>query len=44
MLKYPQSKMFDSKRLLGHKFSNKYIQEIFKITLLKILKMKKQKN
>ncbi len=30
MLQYPQSTMFDSKRLLGHKFSNKYVQKDIK--------------
>ncbi len=30
MLQYPKATMFDSKRLLGHKFSNKHVQEDIK--------------
>ncbi len=40
MLKYSQSTMYDSKRLLGHKFSKKHVQEDIKNWPVKILEDK----
>ena len=41
MLEYPESTMFDSKRLIGHKFSNKYVQEDIKNWPVKVIEDKK---
>ena len=43
MLKYPQSTMFDSKRLLGHKFSNKHVKEDIKNWPVKVVEDEKTK-
>ncbi len=41
MLEYPESTMFDSKRLIGHNFSNKYVQEDIKKSPVKVIEDKK---
>ena len=41
MLEYPKSTMFDSKRLLGHKFKNEYVQNDIKNWPIKVIEDKK---
>ena len=41
MLEYPESTMFDSKRLINYNFSNKYIQEVIKNWPVKVIEDKK---
>ena len=43
MLQYPKSTMFDSKRLLGHKFSNKHVKEDIKNWPVKVVEDEKTK-
>ena len=44
MLEYPESTMFDSKRLIGQQFSNKYVKEDIKNWPVKVIEDKKTGN
>ncbi len=43
MLQYPESTIFDSKRLLGHKFNNYHVQEDIKNWPVKVIEDKETK-